>query len=206
MVCCDACSRWIHLSCAGLEGRSRYNVEKLLTWHCVACLQESSAECDACKYGTHKAHTCLKAQAHTKANQQENLARRKEAKAQAKTQTKAQTEANQQAQRDNRKEARQPGRQEFVHFTAGVDPRLPVISLLPAMKVRNCRSLVGRKAAEPAAEVTAEEIETLRAEVQVVHDKGVRALRLLPAGVLCLPPILQQRMDPNGSCDVSTHV
>ena len=203
MVCCDACSRWIHLSCAGLEGRSASQIERLLTWHCVACLQESSAECDACKYGAHRPHTCLKAQAHTKANQQENLARRKEAKAQAKAQTKAQTEANQQAQRDNRKEAR---KQEFVHFTAGVDPRLPVISLLPAMKAKNCRSHVGRKAAEPAAEVTAEEIETLRAEVQVVHDKGVRALHLLPAGVLCLPPILQQRMDPNGSCDVSTHV
>ena len=206
MVCCDACSRWIHLSCAGLKGRSASQIERLLTWHCVACLQESSAECDACKYGAHRPHTCLKAQAHTKANQQENLARRKEAKAQAKAQTKAQTEANQQAQRDNRKEARKAGRQEFVHFTAGVDPRLPVISLLPAMKVKNCRSHVGRKAAEPAAEVTAEEIETLRAEVQVVHDKGVRALRLLPAGVLCLPPILQQRVDPEGSCDVSTHV
>ena len=214
MVCCDACSRWIHLSCAGLEGRTRYNVERLLTWHCVACLQESAAECDACKYGAHRPHTCLKAQAHTKANQQENLAKAQakaqtqtKAKAQAKAQTKAQTEANQQAQRDNRKEARKAEiRHEFVHFTAGVDPRLPVISLLPAMKVKNCQSHVGRKAAEPAAEVTAEEIETLRAEVQVVHDKGVRALHLLPAGVLCLPPILQQRVDPNGSCDVSTHV
>jgi pyruvate/2-oxoglutarate dehydrogenase complex dihydrolipoamide acyltransferase (E2) component len=204
MVCCDACNRWIHLSCAGLEGRRADSIERLLSWHCVACLQESSAECDACKYGAHKAHTCLRAKAQTKANQQEKD--RKEAKAQAKAQTKAQTEANQQAQRDNRKEARKAGRQEFVHFTAGVDPRLPVISLLPAMKVKNCRSHVGRKAAEPAAEVTAEEIETLRAEVQVVHDKGVRALRLLPAGVLCLPPILQQRVDPNGSCDVSTHV
>jgi hypothetical protein len=173
----------------------------------VACLQESSAECDTCKYGEHKPHTCLRARVLTEANQQEKD--RKEAKAQAKAQTKAQTEANQQAQRDNRKEARKAEiRHEFVHFTAGVgvDPRLPVISLLPAMKVKNCRSHVGRKAAEPAAEVTAEEIETLRAEVQVVHDKGVRALHLLPAGVLCLPPILQQRVDPTGSCDVSTHV
>ena len=142
MVCCDACSRWIHLSCAGLEGRRASQIERLLTWHCEACLQESSAECDACKYGAHRPHTCLKAQAQTKANQQEKD--RKEAKAQAKAQTKAQTEANQQAQRDNRKEARQPGRQEFVHFTAGVDPRLPVISLLPVMKVKNCQSHVGR--------------------------------------------------------------
>jgi len=194
----------------------------------VACLQESSAECDTCKFGDHKPHTCLKGKAQTEANQQEKDRKeakapakaqtkaqtkanqqekdRKEAKAQAKAQTKAQTEANQQAQRDNRKEARKARSQEFVHFTAGVDPRLPVISLLPAMKAKNCRSHVGRKAAEPAAEVTAEEIETLRAEVQVVHDKGVRALRLLPAGVLCLPPILQQRVDPTGSCDVSTHV
>ena len=176
MVCCDACSRWIHLSCAGLNRRSASQIERLLTWHCVACLQESSAECDACKYGAHRPHTCLKAQAHTKANQQENLARRKEAKAQAKAQTKAQTEANQQAQRDNRKEARKAGRHEFVHFTAGVDPRLPVISLLPAMKVKNCQSHVGRKAAEPAAEVTAEEIETLRAEVQVVHGRACSPL------------------------------
>jgi hypothetical protein len=205
MVCCDACSRWIHLSCAGLEGRSASNIERLLTWHCVACLQESSAECDTCKYGEHKPHTCLRATAQTKAPTEAQTEARKDRK-EAKAQTKAQTEANQQAQRDNRKEARQPGRQEFVHFTAGVDQRLPVISLLPAMKVKNCRSHVGRKAAEPAAEVTAEEIETLRAEVQVVHDKGVRALRLLPAGVLCLPPILQQRVDPKGSCDVSTHV
>jgi hypothetical protein len=171
------------LSCAGLEGRRASQIERLLTWHCVACLQESSAECDACKYGAHSPHTCLRARVLTEANQQEKD-NRKEAKAQAKAQT----------------------RQEFVHFTAGVDPRLPVISLLPAMKVKNCQSHVGRKAAEPAAEVTAEEIETLRAEVQVVHDKGVRALRLLPAGVLCLPPILQRRVDPTGSCDVSTHV